>query len=242
MESILILGQQRTGSNLLCYALSFFKNYRNINEFYSVDTDAFIYKVFFQEDERTQLFNTYETKDWRVLLEKIHQDPMQALDNLNSLIKSQSKVIKLLDHQFQRNDKLYSLIDKFDKVIITKRSNTLDQYVSLEIAEQTKVWLGQNTDDAKITLDINEYQKFCKNKDMYYEHLKSKLKGKNYITINYEQELSTGITDSLLSKLQQFLNNSPEIIMKDKNRIKKQSTINCIDKIDNYNEIKQFLE
>jgi len=77
---------------------------------------------------------------------------------------------------------------------------------------------------------------------MYYEHLKSKLKGKNYITINYEQELSTGITDSLLSKLQQFLNNSPEIIMKDKNRIKKQSTIDCIDKIDNYNEIKQFLE
>jgi LPS sulfotransferase NodH len=241
MENILILGQQRTGSNLLCYALSFFKNYRNINEFYSVDDNTFIYDLVFLEEERTQLFDMYKTKNWKVLLEKIHQEPILALDNLNFLLKKQNKVIKLLDHQFQKNNKLYKLIDMFDKVIITERSNTLDQYVSLKIADQTDVWWGQNTDNAKITLDINDYQEFCKNKNVYYEDLKFRLEEKNYITINYEQELSTGITDSLLFKLQQFLNNSPQIVMKDKNRIEKQSTINCINKIDNYDEIKQYL-
>ena len=241
MDDIIILGQQRTGSNLLCYALSFFENYRNINEFYSVDNNTFIYELFFTHEERTQLFEIYNTSDWKKLLYKIHKEPIKSFNILSKIVGNQNKIIKLLDHQFQRNKKLYSLIDISTKFIVLERSNTLEQFVSLKIAEETDTWWNQNTDQIQITVNIDEYQNFCQNKKAYYENLKLQLKDKSYLLINYEEDLAAGISDSLLLKLQKFLNDSSKIIRKDKTKIKKQNTLNCFDKITNYNEIKKYL-
>ena len=241
MDDIIILGQQRTGSNLLCYALSFFKNYRNLNEFYSVDINTFVYELFFTQEEKTQLFKIYNTNNWRKLLQKIHKNPINAFNVLSKILDNQNKIVKLLDHQFQQNKKLYSLIDISSKFIVLERSNTLEQFVSLKIADETDAWWNQNTDQHKIILDINEYQNFCQDKKTYYENLKLQLKDKSYLLINYEEDLVNGISDPLLLKLQKFLDKSPKIIKKDKTRIKKQSSISCVDKIINYNEIKRYL-
>ena len=240
MDNILIIGQQRTGSNLLSYALSFFENYRNINEFYSVDDFNFVYELFFTEEERTHLFEVYNTKNWQVLLQRIHQKPIEALRILDSFVK-ENKVIKLLDHQFRKNAELYSLFETFDKFIITERSNTLEQYVSLQIADKTNIWWDKNTDDFKVELDIEEYKSFCESKKRYYEDIKLKLKGKNYIVVNYENDLSNGITDTLLTNLQLFLHKTPKVVVKDKNRIKKQNTVDVISKITNFDQIKKYL-
>lgn len=241
MDDVLVISQQRTGSNLLCYALSFFENYRNINEFYSVDSDEFIYNLFFTDEERSKFFKLYETKDWKILLKKIHENPIDAFYNLKSIDSSRNKIIKLLDHQFERNNKLYSVLDNFTKFIILERSDSLEQYVSLEIAEQNKIWWNQNTNKYKIHLDIDSYSTFCKKKKMFYSNIKEQLKDKNCIILNYEEHLSNGITDDLLTTLQGYLTNSPNILDKDRNVIKKQSTVNCSEKILNYENIKSQL-
>lgn len=242
MDDVLVIGQQRTGSNLLCYALSFFQNHRNVNEFYSVDYDDFIYNLFFSDEERRKFFDIYKTEDWKILLNKIHENPLNALYTLNSIVSNQNKIIKLLDHQFERNNKLYSILDNFTKIIILERSNSLEQYVSLEIAEQNKTWWNQNTNDYKIHVDLNSYLLFCKKKNLFYRDIKEYLKGQDYIILNYEEDLSNGITDSLLTRLQEYLNSSPSIVEKDRNIIKKQSTIDCSEKIINYEDIKSQLQ
>lgn len=242
MDDVLVIGQQRTGSNLLCYALSFFENYRNVNEFYSVDCDDFIYNLFFSDEERRKFFEIYKTEDWKILLNKIHENPLNALYTLNSIVSNQNKIIKLLDHQFEINNKLYSILDNFTKIIILERSNSLEQYVSLEIAEQNKTWWNQNTNDYKIHVDLNSYLLFCKKKNLFYRDIKEYLKDQDYIILNYEKDLSNGITDSLLTRLQEYLNSSPSIIEKDRNIIKKQSTIDCSEKIINYEDIKSQLQ
>lgn len=242
MDDVLVIGQQRTGSNLLCYALSFFENHRNVNEFYSVDCDDFIYNLFFSDEERRKFFDIYKTEDWKILLNKIHENPLNALYTLNSIVSNQNKIIKLLDHQFERNNKLYSILDNFTKIIILERSNSLEQYVSLEIAEQNKTWWNQNTNDYKIHVDLNSYLLFCKKKNLFYRDIKEYLKGQDYIILNYEEDLSNGITDSLLTRLQEYLNSSPSIVEKDRNIIKKQSTIDCSEKIINYEDIKSQLQ
>jgi len=237
--NLIVIGQQRTGSNLLCYALSFFKELRNINEFYSVDRNNFIYDLFFTQEERDLFFKNFNTRDWRELLDKIHVDPISSYNYINTVL-SGNKIIKLLEHQFEINSKLYSLLEEDCKFIILDRKNDLEQYVSLKIADNNDVWWKENTDNFQITLDIDDYNKFKKQKKEFYSNLESKLKGKTFIKLNYENDLQNGITDILLKKLSNFL----EIACyqdKDRNIIKKQNTIECYKKIKNYREIKDFI-
>ena len=243
MNNIIILGQQRTGSNLLCYALSFFENYRNINEFYSVDPNSFVYDMYFTNDEKDNLFNTYNTTDWRTLLARIHNDPVKAFKHLSNLVGNQNIILKLLDHQFDKTKSLYSIIDNSNKFIILERSNTLEQYVSLKIAQENDIWGAESTNHCKIHLDISDYQNFCVNKELYYADLKERVSTKDYIIVNYEEDLENGITDKLLKKLQMFLEDSPSIIDKDRNWVwKKQRTVDCNTQISNYNDIKDLLK
>lgn len=243
MEKILVTGQQRTGSNLLCYALSFFENHRNINEFFNFDANSDIFNLFLSEEERKSLFDWASRPDKRadesILRWNINQDPFGALDFVCSF-DDQNKVVKILECHFFTNPKLYELIDSFDKFIILERSNKLEQYVSLRIAEENRGWWGINTDHFKIELDVEKYWHYCNASDIFYEDLKLKLKDKNYITINYEEDLINGITDSLLTKLQEFLG-GPEIVLQDRDKVKKQNTTNVIDKITNWDEVRKYI-
>ena len=244
MENILILGQRRTGSNLLCHAISFFDGYRNINEFYTADSENFFYDLLFSEEEKRVLFDWASRPDKKadkeILLYNIREEPVKAFELLNSII-SENKVVKLLEHQLTQANKLYSAIDQFDKFIILERSNTLEQFVSEKIASQYDVWWDINTNDFQIELDVEEYWNYCNVKDLFYQDIRSRLKDKNYITINYEQDLIDGITDSLLTRLQSFLTNSPKIVREDRNRIKRQNTTDVTTKISNWDEVRKYI-
>jgi LPS sulfotransferase NodH len=238
--NIIVIGQQRTGSNLLCYALSFFKEFRNINEFYSVDRNNFIYNLFFSQEERDLFFKNYKTKNWRELLDKIHADPRSSYDYLNTILGDKNKIIKLLEHQFEINSKLYTLLEEDCKFIILDRTNDLEQYVSLKIAEDNDVWWKENTDNFQITLELNDYNNFKKQKKEFYNKLECKLDNKTFIKLNYENDLQNGITDNLLDKLSNFLGIQVGQD-KDRNIIEKQNTIECYKKIKNYQEIKDLI-
>jgi LPS sulfotransferase NodH len=242
MKDIIVIGQQRTGSNLLCYALSFFDGYRNINEFYSMDNTEFLYPLFMSEQEYTQLFDYYGTQDYRQLLKSVHQAPQESFDLVKSVLKS-NVILKILDFHFDRNKTLNYVFDKDVKFIITERNNTLEQFVSLKIAEQNEVWYNENTNDFKININIREYNQFKITKQHFYSNLFKKISNKKFIIINYERDLANGITDNLLDRLEGFLKEDGITISrteKPRNLIFKQSNIDIKHKILNYEEIKDF--
>ena len=92
MNNILIIGQQRTGTTNLQYALSFFDNYRNCGELFSVDENNFIYKIFWSKKEIKKLYSFYKTKNWRKLLHKINKDPLKSMDFFDHLYQYQWKI------------------------------------------------------------------------------------------------------------------------------------------------------
>jgi LPS sulfotransferase NodH len=243
MKDTIVIGQQRTGSNLLCYALSFFDGYRNINEFYSMDTKDFIYPIFMSEQELTQLFDYYGTQDYRQLLKSIHQTPKESFDLVKSILNS-NIILKILDFHFDSNKALNYVFDKDVKFIITKRDNTLEQFVSLKITDQNQVWVNQNTNDFKININLEEYNLFKRKKEHFYSNLFKEISDKKFIIINYETDLANGITDNLLDRLEDFLKEDGITISrteKPRNLIFKQNTIDIKHKILNYNEIKDFI-
>lgn len=241
MENVLVLCQQRTGSNLLCYALSFFKNYRNVNEFYNA---SHLNPIMFTEEERYEIFKAYDCEsppDERLLFNRINREPAKAIDVLRSLT-GENLVFKITQYSFSYNYHLYSLIKEFDKFILLDRSNTLEQYVSKQIAEETNFWHQVNTNNHRIELDVEEYKKFCENKKIFYDDMKSRLRDKDHIVLNYEKDLMNGITDSLLNNLQSFLSGSPEFEDKDRiNPIRRQNTANIVTKISNWDEVKYLI-
>ena len=242
MKDTVVIGQQRTGSNLLCYALSFFDGYRNVNEFYSMDNINFIYPIFMSEQEYTQLFEYYGTQDYRQLLKSVHQAPQESFNLVKSVLNS-NVILKILDFHFDSNKTLNYVFDKDVKFIITERDNTLEQFVSLKIAQQHEVWYNENTNDLKININIEEYNQFKRKKEHFYSNLLKKLSDKKFIIINYERDLANGITDNLLDRLEDFLKEDGITISrteKPRNLIFKQSTIDIKHKILNYNEIKDF--
>lgn len=242
INDILVLGQQRTGSNLLCHAFSFFENFRVINEFFSLDYSTFVYDMYFTNDEKEKLFQFYKTTNWRELLDKVHAEPIKAFEFLESIIGQKNKVVKLFDIHFGRNNDLYSIVNRTNKIILLERTNTLEQYVSLKIAQENDVWGAENTDHCKVNVDIQDYKNFCNNKIVFYENLRQKLSHKKILTINYEKELSNGITTDLLDKLQNFTGIPYTIDSENVNGVwRKQRTIKCTDQISNFDSIKNHL-
>lgn len=243
MKDIIVIGQERSGTSLLCYALSFFKNYRNIGEFFSFpQNENFTYNLFFSENEQQQLFNYYNTEEPRKLLKRIHKNPAGALNNLDNVLNTK-KIIKILDTQFDYNSKLDFIFEENLKYIVVKRNDDLAQYVSLKIAEETNIWYNENTNKIKIFVDINDYNIFKKKKIIFYKKIFSQISNKDAITIEYETDLSNGITDNLLNTLELFVGNNRHIDKIEKNRMRliKQNNCDITTKIINYQQIKNLL-
>lgn len=244
MKDIIVIGQERTGTSLLCYALSFFNNYRNIGEFFSFpQNENFTYELFFDKKEQQQLFDYYHTEEPRKLLTRIHKNPASALNNLDNVLNTK-KIIKILDTQFDYNSKLNFIFEQNLKYIVVKRNDDLAQYVSLKIAKETNVWYNKNTDKIKIFVDIDNYNVFKERKKKFYKKILSRLSNTDFITIEYETDLSNGITDNLLNTLELFIsNNQQDVSRTEKNRTRliKQNNCDISKKIINYQQIKNLL-
>lgn len=244
MKDIIILCQPRTGSSLLSYALSFFKNYRNIGEIYSLpESNMYPYDLFFHQEEFLKILDHYNTKIIKNYLTKIQESPQEIFDLLD-VILNRKKVLKILDYQLSYNPKLSFIFDRNVKFIILKRNNSLEQFVSLKIAEKTNTWYNCNTNNAQIYIDIKQYDDFKKQKYAFYNQILSQVTQKDFIILEYEKDLVNGITDKLLNKLEDFINDDFVLLDrldKDRGKIKKQNTQSIGEKILNYNEIKHLL-
>ena len=240
MNNILIIGQQRTGTTNLQYALSFFKDYRNCGELFSVDENNFIYKIFWSDKEIKKLYNFYKTKNWRKLLHKINKDPVQSMAFFDHLYPN-NKIIKLLDHQIKKYPQLINLIKHSNNIIVVHRKDTLAQYVSWAIADSTQVWTARDTTKDKIILDVNLYKEFVDAKKKFYNTVETYCKNKNTINIYYEDDLVNGIDDKLLFALKRFTKTNYE----NKNRnyfVKQNKNKDVSQQITNWNDVKKIVQ
>lgn len=240
MNNILIIGQQRTGTTNLQYALSFFDNYRNCGELFSVDENNFIYKIFWSKKEIKKLYSFYKTKNWRKLLHKINKDPLKSMDFFDHLYPS-NKIIKLLDHQIEKYPQIINIIQKNNNIIIVNRKDTLAQFVSWAIANKTQVWTDRDTSNDKIILDINQYIEFKNRKKKFYHMVDTHCNNKNVLKINYEDDLINGITDTLLENLQVITKSRYQD--KNRNYFMKQNKSNDVSQqIINWHDVKEFIQ
>lgn len=250
MKNIIILSQQRTGSNLLCHAVSMFKPIRNVIEFFIhpgflddiSNLDILPHYTAFDNQERLKILKSFDCKSYVDLLKQIQKNPKNSYNKINTIINNQL-VLKIQDNHFRINKKLDFIFNQDVEFIVLQRRNTLEQFVSDKIAIATNKWVLENTNNESIYFDIHEYENFKKIKTEWYTYLDKKLKQKNYLNIYYEDDLSNGISTETIKKIDQWLNelNIKTTFEKTEDFYVKQSTVDVYSKIINYNQVKDFI-
>lgn len=219
---ILLLSLPRSGSNYFVNQMHNFKNVKVCGEVFGPHPNIIYPK---------------KIKNWFEINKKIC---VNLLDDPNKINK-EFLFMKFFLYE-ENKDILKFLLDNYNisNIFILERKNIIDRYISFKKASKIKKWLLSNTKNIKINFDTEEYRKFKKFHIKTYETYKNIIKNKNYCYIEYQSNFND---DLLLNKIKTFI---PDLnLNKNKfflNRIKKQDlSINYKDKIENYNEIKNFI-
>jgi len=198
---ILILCEPRTGSNLLCEAMESYSGLQCINEFYlSPNIGLYVSRDHVPEDlphkdlltqsQQDLLFNflKIENNNHFDMLVGIYNSPIDSLIELYN-VTDQSLVVKVMRAHYQELD-LGRLVDlPFVEVILLERSNKLEEYVSHKKAIEFNQWYNTDTSNIKIKVDIDKFIEKRNLSTQWYNDIRQKLKTKNYLELNYEQDL-----------------------------------------------------
>lgn len=219
---ILLLSLPRSGSNYFVNQMHHFKNVKVCGEVFGPHPNIIYPK---------------KIKNWFEINKKIC---VNLLDNPNKINK-EFLFMKFFLYE-ENKDILKFLLDNYNisNIFILERKNIVDRYISFKKASNIKKWLLSDTTNIKINFDIEEYSKFKKFHIKTYETYKKIIKNKNYCYVEYQSNFND---DLFLNKIKTFI---PDLnLNKNKiflNRIKKQDlSTNYKDKIENYNEIKNFI-
>lgn len=266
--NICILANSRSGSNWMCsifnqeYYCCCYELYnpvmlveKAIKEYDSISSknnDSTItcnyilhtlYKII-QEYDRDRLNNPSISNNY---LDKIIN--FNIFEQLSSSIYNSGKhfVYKILCHQYEINKKIIDkTIDDTDYIIKLYRNNILDQFISLEKAKNTYVWLSSKDN---LTVDKNNY-KFLWNEKKYINFYNYTIKSigwiinsfpnKKSVCFNYEEIHNQQINKVLYikNKIDKELN--IKLYLNDNNIFNKENKINQYS--DHFSNPEEFLK
>ena len=141
---------------------------------------------------------------------------------------------------FTHNDELLAelIAEPFWPVVLMRRKNTLDQFLSLRIAMDTNVWNSKDgTAKAKIEFKEKEFLSFKSRVDGFYENCEQQLKaaGQAFHRFNYED-----ITEGNYGPLCEFLGLAEPHDLAPK--LQKQNPVGTADKVESPDEVRAVLE
>lgn len=241
----------RTGSNFLCTILRRFKDLRVLNELFIEVTNPKEIPIegHFSRHEQLKLFKKFavENKSIPQLVEELNRNPKLTLSYIDELIPNY-KVIKVHNFIFKNFNLQYMIDDPECIFIVLNRSSKIKQFVSLEIARKLNIHSKIDTSQEKILVDPNIFLQFQHDSYEWYNELCQTLSSKNYLQINYEEDLEKFDDNKQLiySKIIRWLQHNKidlrQGLYKTNFFMKKQNLASLQDQIINYQEIKHLIE
>lgn len=175
MKRIFILGMPRSGSHFLHNILwkgcgLNMKNYDTAIEIFNGFRD---YPFHNNQEKRRNVNNT--------------ESAIEVVD------ESISKIISIQsEHFIQRNIDIFKFANYFKNsiFIVLNRVDSLSQYISLRLAEDSSNWILKNYDN-KISLGADNYYEYVKEKtDAYYMYLKNlERSSAQFSALNYYEDV-----------------------------------------------------
>lgn len=231
---ILVLTDGRSGSTNL---IKLFENFKNITVCSELFNENDVYSSKYEKD---LIIKKYGEK----YLEKT-TDPKYHLEILKYLSENSNKeffIFKIM--LFQTTSEFLEKMIKDNliyHIIILERKNMIDKFISQRKAELLNKWQSYDTTNTKIKFNIINYGWYKKYRiNLHKEYFR--LLKKNYKYYTYIEYNETINFDSIIKKIKGMF---PELILKDNSnkclKIQDKSK-NYNDKIENYDEVKDFIE
>jgi len=243
MKNIFIITEPRTGSNLLCETFYCFQPTRIINELFLTDSNEnnLAIKTLIRDNEKELLYKELNLSNLKELSNFFVHNPKQSLILLDQIIPI-TKVYKIHDWQLDMYDLDFILEES--AIVLLTRKQKIYQYASFEIAKQLNQWHSIDTNHIQITVNPEHYVEWKTKSYNYYNNIKSRLKDRNYLELNYEDHLENINTDQLLKDINDWLNDIDLKLTLGDYRpkiFKKQNLRHISDIVKNYDQIYDIL-
>ncbi|MBT5149504.1 MAG: glycosyltransferase [Candidatus Peribacter sp.] len=196
--NFVIIGSARTGSNYLVESLRKHKDICCHTELYSkgaTDSSPML--------TRLDPAETMRSIAWR------NAHPVEFLNGIWKSTHTRSIIgFKLIFDQSP--EALEAVVNDTDvQKIIIRRKNRVRQYVSFQIALQSKVWgvrNGEQTQSANITIDPELFKEYASHVEYHYSQLLKRLEdsGQEYVEIYYEEVMGPN-REKYMEKICTFL-------------------------------------
>ncbi len=233
--NFVIFGAMRSGSNLLQEKLNYFDDLICLGELYNpafVGVDRpHIDKFNFAGYGR----NNPESRKQR------QDDPFLLLEKIADTAHNRDKIVgfRIFDGH-NKSVRRVLLNDTRVKKIILHR-NLIDSFVSLELARQSGQWVKKDDNTPKlrsINFSINDFEAYVKGSQQFFGAVIERLDKtkQEYMIVSYDDVLN----DAQVAKIAKFVGSQSEM-KKVETQLKKQNSSKLSDKINNFDDVKEYL-
>ena len=125
------------------------------------------------------------------------------------------------------------LADPDVKIILLNRESSLEQFVSLKLAEKSQEWVYDSAPSSRISIDIKEYEEYRLDLSERHSHVLSELKHKDFLEFSYEELLND--KDKSMTEIQHFLGVRPRRLY---SLLRKQGDRDVANQIANWEEVR----
>ena len=243
---IFVISEGRSGSTLLCQLLDQYRNVINLNEslinvdMYFRDKNKKFDKFLKTKDENSS--NVIELHD------KLLKDPINLINNISSYYNDTDTIVAKLhlteSRIFEEQNLNWILSQPNHKFILLERNNFLESYLSLRIAEQTKIWHYDDTTNIKFKIDLLDFINELQHQKWRINNIKFKLKNHNidYLSLEYDKNLKNYNIDEFINLITPWFNANDIELQSDDSKekitvTKQNKNENIFDNISNADEL-----
>lgn len=240
-QNIFMLFVARTGSSYLMQLIDCFKDMKVLCDYGEIFTIPEAVLRTFHGDEKLGI-SPDKYKEFAI------NEPYRYLKFINNSIKEGNICSKIqIPYLVNRPYDIKKNIINFNnaKFIIAKR-NLIDAYISNKKASAVNRWSQVDTSDIRLEIDIDNFKNYCKRMISLYDDMYKLLKGKDYITFDYDElhkyKTVKSKLDFISGKLKEMdihLDIDYNIMGKQNFLFKQDKTFHHIDKIKNYQEFEE---
>jgi len=190
-----VLGSQRSGSNLLC-------GYLHHHQMIAMHNELFNEKGIYTHhaSSQTESFTDVEKRDG---------NPNSFLRLALGVRTDGAVGFKAFPEHIRRNQDLFDkvLSDHRVRKVVIRRENRLAAAVSMLRASVTGAYVHANLDAVKVAISPSDHQQFIETYDAYYDFLRGRLLTQNVVDLTYEELVASPI--SSLDRVLNLLNLEP---------------------------------
>ena len=125
------------------------------------------------------------------------------------------------------------LTDPHTKVILLSRESSLEQFVSLKLAEKSHEWVYESAPSGRISIDIQEFEKYRQHLSKKHTHVLMQLKNKDVLEVTYEELHKE--EEKTMTDIQHFLGVRPRRLY---SLLRKQGDHNVANQIANWEDVR----